>query len=149
MTIVLPRARGEVEPAEEQVVPGERAPEAARVMVVEDQDPVRRQAVRILRAHGYEVFEAAGAEQALADWPDVDVLVTDVVMPGMSGQELALAARARCPELRVVFMSGHTEDVIVREGAREGALAFVQKPFTRNSLLRAIEGAVAAPAAQR
>ena len=57
-------------------------------------------------AHGYEVFEAAGAEQALADWPDVDVLVTDVVMPGMSGQELALAARARCPALRVVFMSG-------------------------------------------
>ncbi len=148
VTIVLPRARGEVEPAEEQVVPGERAPEVARVMVVEDQDPVRRQAVRILRAHGYEVFEAAGGEQALADWPDVDVLVTDVVMPGMSGQQLALAARARCPALRVVYMSGHTEDVIVREGARDGALAFVQKPFTRDSLLRAIEGAVAAPAAQ-
>ena len=70
-------------------------------------------------------------------------------MPGMSGQELALAARARCPGLRVVFMSGHTEDVIVREGAREGALAFVQKPFTRNSLLRAIEGAARASAAVR
>ena len=69
-------------------------------------------------------------------------------MPGMSGQQLALAARARCPALRVVYMSGHTEDVIVREGARDGALAFVQKPFTRDSLLRAIEGAVAAPAAQ-
>jgi PAS domain S-box-containing protein len=142
VTIRLPRAHGEAPPPEEPTGPAEHAPAAARVMVVEDQDPVRRQAVRLLRAHGYEVFEAAGAEEALRAWPEVDVLVTDVVMPGMTGQELAQAARDRSPGLRVVFMSGHTEDVIVRNGARDRALAFVQKPFTRDSLLRAIENAV-------
>jgi len=71
------------------------------------------------------------------------VLVTDVVMPGMSGQQLAEVARARIPDLRVVFMSGHTDDMLVRDGARHGDIAFVQKPFTRESLLRAVEQALA------
>jgi len=73
----------------------------------------------------------------------VDVLVTDVVMPGMSGQQLAEHARERAPGLRVVFMSGHTDDVLLRDGARHGDIAFVQKPFTRDSLLRAVEEALA------
>jgi CheY-like chemotaxis protein len=114
------------------------------VLVVEDQEPVRRQACRILQAHGYEVTEAPGGEEALADWHAVDVLVTDVVMPGMTGQQLAQLALERNPELRVVYMSGHTEDVLVRNGARTRNLAFVQKPFTRATLLRAIEDALAA-----
>ena len=145
VTMFLPAAEGELTTPEEAPSAGELAAAAARVMVVEDQDPVRRQAVRLLRSHGYEVFEASGAEEALDAWPEVDVLVTDVVMPGMTGQELAQAARERSPGVRIVFMSGHTEDVIVRNGARDGALAFVQKPFTRDSLLRAVEDAVAAP----
>jgi two-component system, cell cycle sensor histidine kinase and response regulator CckA len=115
----------------------------ARVLVVEDQEPVRRQACRILEAHGYEVTDAAGGEEALADWHPVDVLVTDVVMPGMTGPELARIALERTPDLRVVYMSGHTEDVLVRNGARARNLAFVQKPFTRATLLRAVEDALA------
>ena len=71
------------------------------------------------------------------------MLVTDVVMPGMSGQQLAEEARARIPGLRVVFMSGHTDDMLVRDGARQRDIAFVQKPFTRESLLRAVEQALA------
>jgi two-component system, cell cycle sensor histidine kinase and response regulator CckA len=71
------------------------------------------------------------------------VLVTDVVMPGMTGQELTRIALERNPDLRVVYMSGHTEDVLVRNGARARNLAFVQKPFTRATLLRAIEEALA------
>ena len=68
-------------------------------------------------------------------------------MPGLSGHELAQRARERNPRLRVVFMSGHTEDVLVRDGARQGDIAFVQKPFTRESLLRAVEAALSeAPA---
>ena len=88
--------------------------------------------------------EAAGGDEALAAWEEVDVLVTDVVMPGMTGQELAQVAVERNPDLRVVYMSGHTEDVLVRNGARERDLAFVQKPFTRDTLLRAVEDALAA-----
>jgi hypothetical protein len=121
-----------------------RAPASASVMVVEDQDPVRRQACRILDDHGYSVRDAASGDDALDRWEDVDVLVTDVVMPGMSGQKLAELARERKPDLRVVFMSGHTDDVLVHDGARHGDIAFVQKPFTRSSLLRAVEDALAA-----
>ena len=119
----------------------------ARVLVVEDQDPVRRQAVRILEAEGYEVRGAASADEALAGWEPCDVLLTDFVMPGMNGYQLAQEAAQRLPGLKVVFMSGHTEDVLVLDGARGGELAFVQKPFTRRSLLGTVAAALAEPAA--
>ena len=82
------------------------APATARVLVVEDQDPVRRQACRILTAHGYSVTEAAARTRRWRRWGPVDLLVTDVVMPGMS-RPRARRARARAaPGLAVVFMSG-------------------------------------------
>jgi two-component system, cell cycle sensor histidine kinase and response regulator CckA len=154
VTIFLPAASGDVVTPDEQVTPGERASATATVLLVEDQDPVRRQASRILEAHGYSVRQAASADEALVQWEPVDVLVTDVVMPGMSGQQLAERMREREPGLRVVFMSGHTDDMVVRAGARQGDIAFVQKPFTRDSLLRAVEEALAqepsaAPAERR
>ncbi len=119
------------------------APLAARLLVVEDQEPVRRQAVRILEAAGYEVSEAPGGDEALGAWEPVDALVTDVVMPGMTGHELVEKALAIAPDLAVVYMSGHTEDIVVLDGAREGQIHFVQKPFTRDSLLTAVSDALA------
>jgi two-component system, cell cycle sensor histidine kinase and response regulator CckA len=146
VTIFLPGCREPVRPAESPAEPGERASTVARVLVVEDQEPVRRQACRILEAHGYEVIGAGAAEEALDGWQPVDVLVTDIVMPGMTGQQLAQIATERNPDLRVVYMSGHTEDVLVRNGARARNIAYVQKPFTRATLLRAVEDAlIAAP----
>src|SRR4051812_11504255 len=143
VSIFLPAAaEGEI-PSEEPVAVRERPAGAASVLVVEDQDPVRRQACRILEDNSYSVREAASADEALASWQPVDVLVTDVVMPGMGGQQLAEHARERAPDLRVVFMSGHTDDVLLRDGASRGDIAFVQKPFTRDSLLRAVEEALA------
>jgi two-component system cell cycle sensor histidine kinase/response regulator CckA len=144
VTIFLPGCSEPVVVHEPPAEPAELAPSAASVLVVEDQEPVRRQACRILEAHGYEVTNAGGAEEALAAWRPVDVLVTDVVMPGMTGQELAQIARERNPDLRVVYMSGHTEDILVRNGARARNLSFIQKPFTRATLLRAVEDALAA-----
>jgi PAS domain S-box-containing protein len=146
VAIFLPATLDGAVVPEAPVPAGERAPGTASVLVVEDQDPVRRQACRILEAHGYRVSDAPSADDALAAWEPVDVLVTDVVMPGMSGQQLAERARERTPGLRVVFMSGHTDDVLVREGARQRDIAFVQKPFTRDALLRAVEEALAQPA---
>jgi two-component system cell cycle sensor histidine kinase/response regulator CckA len=143
VTIFLPGCSEPVLSTEPPAEPGDLASRPARVLVVEDQEPVRRQACRILEAHGYQVSDAAGGEEALATWEPVDVLVTDVVMPGMTGQELARIAIDRNPDLRVVYMSGHTEDVLVRNGARARNLAFVQKPFTRATLLRAVEEALA------
>jgi two-component system cell cycle sensor histidine kinase/response regulator CckA len=143
VTIFLPGCAEPVLTADPPADLPDLASTPARVLVVEDQEPVRRQACRILEAHGYQVTDAAGGEEALASWHPVDVLVTDVVMPGMTGQELARIALDRNPDLRVVYMSGHTEDVLVRNGARARNLAFVQKPFTRATLLRAVEDALA------
>jgi PAS domain S-box-containing protein len=144
----LPAAEAEPAPAEPEAAPPSAAG-GARVLVVEDQDPVRRQAVRMLAKHGYEVREAASGEEALGAWEPVDLLVTDVVMPGMTGHDLAERAAELQPGLRVVFMSGHTEDVVVLDGAREGEIAFVQKPFTRDSLLGTVSRALEEPAAAR
>ncbi len=144
VTIFLPGCQEPLHLAEPPAEPGERAATMARVLVVEDQEPVRRQACRILEAHGYEVIGAGAAEEALEGWQPVDVLVTDIVMPGMTGQQLAQIATERNPDLRVVYMSGHTEDVLVRNGARTRNIAYVQKPFTRTSLVRAVEDALAA-----
>ncbi len=138
----LPAAREELTVAPKRAPAEHAAAGSARVLVVEDQDPVRRQAVRILERHGYEVRQAAGGDAALADWEPVDVLVTDVVMPGMTGHELAQRATELAPGLPVVFMSGHTEDVVLLDGAREREIVFVQKPFTRDTLLDAVAQAL-------
>jgi two-component system, cell cycle sensor histidine kinase and response regulator CckA len=143
VTIFLPAAEDAVVSAEEPLDAPAVGGGGASVLVVEDQDPVRRQACRILADHGYAVREAASADAALATWEPVDVLITDVVMPGMGGQQLAEAARERAPGLRVVYMSGHTDDVLVHDGARQRDIAFVQKPFTHHSLLRAVQDALA------
>jgi CheY-like chemotaxis protein len=113
-----------------------------RLLVVEDEDAVRRLAALVLRRAGYLVLEAASAkeaeeliaEQAVA----VDLLVTDVVMPGSSGTALYERVSARQPSLKVLFMSGYTDDAVVRQGRLEAGAAFLQKPFTADGLLRKI-----------
>ncbi len=138
-------AAGESAPEREVEEPGAAsAAGSARVLVVEDQDPVRRQAVRILEAAGYEVAQASGGAEALGDWKPIDVLLTDVVMPGMTGHELVERALAKSPGLAVVYMSGHTEDIVLLDAAREREIHFVQKPFTRDSLLAVVAAAISA-----
>jgi CheY-like chemotaxis protein/nitrogen-specific signal transduction histidine kinase len=117
------------------------AGEGECVLVVEDKEAVRVLTERILRDAGYAVRTASDGGDALARYdadPDFDVLVTDVVMPGVSGQELADAVRERRPGLPVVFISGYTEDHVVEDARRDGATAFVEKPFSADELLRAV-----------
>lgn len=114
------------------------------ILLVEDQDEVRRVAAAILRHAGYSVIETSRPRTALSIGVDpdtkFDLLLTDVVMPDMTGRELARSIARQRRDLRVLYMSGYAEDAIVEHGVIEAGLAFVPKPFTSQSLLQAVRG---------
>ena len=109
------------------------------ILLVEDMDQVRRAVASVLTRGGYTVIEAAGGEPALevcAHHPGtIDLLLTDVVMPGMSGPVLAARAAPLRPTMKVVFMSGHAEEELVDRGATRGEVAFLAKPVPPALLL--------------
>jgi len=112
------------------------------ILLVEDEPAVRDVALRILRQLGYEVHAAADPRTAL-EWLGaaeirVDLLLTDVVMPGMGGPELAARCRGLRQELQVLFMSGYTDDSIGRYGLDQDTTAFLQKPFSGQELAQAV-----------
>ena len=115
------------------VVEGSRSRQGT-VLLVEDQKAVRNLIKRVLRSSGYHVMEAGSGPQALA-LPDaqvrsIDLLITDVVMPGMSGSELAKGLTARREGLRVLFISGYAPSETMRKGILDPGVAFLQKPFS-------------------
>jgi PAS domain S-box-containing protein len=118
------------------------------VLLVEDDESVRKLARTILQRSGYRVLEAehgAAAIQIFEANPGIQLLVSDVVMPGMSGPELAERLRPLRPEMRVLFMSGYTGDAISHHGVLDPGLAFLQKPFTPESLTRKVREVLDAP----
>ncbi len=119
-----------------------------QVLVVEDEAMVRRLARRILERHGYHVIEAANGQEALEQWGQrpIDLLVTDMVMPKMSGTELALRLREALPAIKVVYMSGYVGNVITQHKMLEDGSRFLQKPFTAATLLGAIREVLEASA---
>jgi PAS domain S-box-containing protein len=112
------------------------------ILLVEDEDPVREVTALLLESLGYRVLQAAGAEEALdlvqGTKPQIDLLFTDVLMPGMSGRELAEAFRLHDPCIKVLLQSGHTDDIVVRLGILNAEVAFLQKPFTVGTLAKKI-----------
>jgi CheY-like chemotaxis protein len=112
------------------------------VLLVEDQPEVRELAREILEASGYRVLEAhdpAHAVRIAESEPEpVHLLVTDVVMPVMSGRELAERLKVLRPGTKVLYMSGYTDDAVVRHGVVERGVAFLQKPFTPDVLVRTV-----------
>jgi PAS domain S-box-containing protein len=112
------------------------------ILLVEDEEAVRRFARFALEMHGYVVHEVGLARQALtldvAALAHVSLLVTDVVMPGMGGRQLADQLRQRHPGMRVLYMSGYTDDAVVRHGLETSTDAFIQKPFTPQGLARKV-----------
>ncbi len=114
------------------------------VLLVEDEPAVRHMASRALQEFGYGVVEASGGHQALGvlerDEGRVDLLITDVILHGMDGPELARRAKELRPELPVLFMSGYTDDEIVRRGLLEAGQPFIQKPFTPEALSNEVAG---------
>ncbi len=112
-------------------------PAGETILVVEDDPGIRTLAVELLREHGYQVLEASGAEQAIAacELNPVHLLLTDVVMAGMNGHELAGVLMTSRPALKVLYMSGYTEKGIVQQGIVDPCLNFLQKPFRPEELL--------------
>ncbi|WP_304617057.1 hybrid sensor histidine kinase/response regulator [Paracoccus sp. (in: a-proteobacteria)] len=114
-----------------------------RLLLVEDEAPVRAFAARALKLKGYEVIEADSAEAALTILADpalrVDLFLTDVVMPGMDGPSWVARARKTRPDAAVIFMSGYTEDIFAEGHEPTANSAFLPKPFTLTELIGAVE----------
>ena len=119
------------------------------VLVVEDQTEVRKFAAAALEDYGYGVIQAENAGEALSicerERGRIDLVLTDVVMPNLSGRELADRLRVRWPEMKILFMSGYTEDATLREGLVEGNAEFIQKPFDPDQLALKIRKMLGAP----
>jgi hypothetical protein len=109
------------------------------VLIVEDEEIVREPARRLLAMHGYTVLAAANADAALAILADhptrIDLLLTDVVMPGHSGRELSAEVLEHRPATKVLFMSGYSHDVIAPQGVLEDGVSLLEKPFSSEDLL--------------
>src|SRR6266699_3123568 len=138
----LPRVDAAAEPASGRPAPAPVARGSETVLVAEDEAPVRAVARHALERYGYHVLEAASAEAALDvaqrySGP-IHLLLTDVIMPGMSGRDLAARLATLRPETRVIYMSGYTDDAITRHGVLEPGFVFVQKPFTPDALARTV-----------
>jgi len=136
--IHLPCAVGPAEPVSPPAFELAQGQRNLTVLVVEDQDSVRRLASHALHACGCRVLEAASGDEALrlaeAVQGGCQLVVTDVVMPGMSGKALADQLRARWPEIKVLFMSGYPNEAILRRGLMDGQINYLGKPFTPSEL---------------
>ncbi len=146
--IRFPRTQAVAAPTSAAPAPGRRRG-SETVLVVEDDARVRAVTVRALRAAGHRVLVASDGPEALAvveqsDAP-VHVVVTDVVMPGMSGRAVVDALRRRQPGLRALFVSGYPQEVIARRGVLEGGIAFLPKPFTPAVLQARVREVLDAP----
>jgi signal transduction histidine kinase/CheY-like chemotaxis protein len=138
-TIRLPCADGAPAPAIEPTRNETPELRSGRILVVEDDDPVRRIVTKILERSGFDVVAAADGKAALAAFgaePDaVDLVVTDVIMPGISGRELAQRLTAYRPQLPVLYMSGYTGDLLEARNVMEDGADFIRKPFTGDDLV--------------
>ena len=116
------------------------------VLLVEDEHSLRRLVQRVLERAGYQVLAASNGAEAREQFAQhrgsIDLLLTDIVMPGVSGPDLFRSLTAKHPALRVVYMSGYTEEAIERQAEHDHGRPFVQKPFTAAALVEAVGDAL-------
>lgn len=146
--ILLPRVHGTIEP--EQPKTGDTKPPflSATVLIAEDERPVRDAVERMLREQGYTVLSAVNGSEAVEIWEannaEIDLLITDLVMPELGGIEVAQICRRIRPNLPVIFMSGFTEAASANAEMFSEAEAFLEKPFHRATFLGKVRDVLAA-----
>jgi two-component system cell cycle sensor histidine kinase/response regulator CckA len=146
--VYLPRVDEAVESAaaaaSKPAAPAKELSGRETILLVEDEPELRELTRTVLATRGYNVIEAMsaeGAERLASDRRDgakIHLLLTDVIMPGVSGRELAKRVVARQPSVRVLYMSGYTYNVIAENGTLERGVAFLQKPFTPSALVEKV-----------
>ena len=140
--IYLPTSDRPATPAEEPRIPRRARAGSETILVVEDQTAVRQLISTALQEHGYKVISAAGPQQALGILQNasisIDLLLTDLVMPEMSGRLLAAEAAVLRPGIRVLYMSGYSEEVIASQDAAGEQIECLEKPFTSGEIAAAV-----------
>jgi signal transduction histidine kinase/CheY-like chemotaxis protein len=137
--VYLPQARGVSEPTRAAAVKPYLPNGHEMIMVVEDERAVRLLTRVVLTRAGYQVVEASNADEAEQRFVDaIDLLVTDIIMPGSGGPALFERLSSQRPGLKVLYMSGYTGEMIAHQGHLDASVAFLQKPFTGDSLLRKV-----------
>jgi PAS domain S-box-containing protein len=140
--IYLPRIEEPLAEVEKKPAETERIRGSETILIVEDDEMVRRLVCQALRMYGYQVVEAANAGEALliceTHQLSLPLMVTDIVMPQLSGQELAARLAPLHPKMRVIYMSGYTDDAVVRHGVLNSTTFFLQKPFTPIALVKKV-----------
>ncbi len=136
--IFLPAARAGITDSITPLTMSKNGCGTETILLAEDNDMVRNLTVHILERQGYAVLSGTNGTECLRLLADhagpLDLLITDVVMPDMNGKMLFERVATRCPGIKVLYMSGYTDDVIVQHGILEEGIAFIQKPFTVQSL---------------
>ena len=132
--VYLPRTGAAPEPLTTPVLAAETLRGSETVLVVEDQPEVRKLTLAMLESQGYRLLQAASGSEALSlseRYPEpIHLLITDVVMPGMTGRELAMRLVALRPSLKTLYTSGYTANAIAHEGVLDAAVAYLPKPFS-------------------
>jgi two-component system, cell cycle sensor histidine kinase and response regulator CckA len=144
--IYFPRAEGPLDLAPVKEVPAEQLAGWENVLVVEDDEALRSLIKRALEKYGYGVLEASHGREACVlveqHQGEIQLMITDVVMPGMSGSKLADRLKPLQPDMKVLYMSGYTENAIVHHGILDKEINFLQKPFKIMNLLQKVRHAI-------
>jgi CheY-like chemotaxis protein len=118
------------------------------LLLVEDQDAVRTLIEKMLMDHGYEVLAAGNGAEAVAlaaRYPGtIHLMIADVILPGMNGRALADALRSRRPKMKVLYISGYSEEIVQRQGVLDNHIAYLTKPFSQDWLVAKVQETLAA-----
>ena len=140
--IYLPRVNEPLEEVGKEVFREELPRGNETILIVEDEKEVLRLAANILERQGYRVLESSNGDDALGACEkhksSINLVLADIVMPGMSGSELAKLLEPLYPEMKVLYMSGYTDNAIVRHGVLQKGVNYIQKPFTMEALARKV-----------